>query len=98
MKVTVLDSLPSHPLKRETVERLRAHDTVSGFIELQSREYALQNGGLERAVALVEETVVGLSFEDGVWQQTVLARDADDQDHLQEALGQLNIERERTRD
>ena len=93
--MTVLDSLPSQPLKRGDIERLRAHETVGGFIELQSREYALQNGGLERAVALVEETVVGLSFEDGAWQRTVLAHDADDRDHLQEALGQLNIERER---
>ena len=89
MRVTVLNSLPSRPLKRENIEQLRAHDTVGGFIELQSHEYALQNGGLERAVALVEETVIGLSFEDGVWQQTVLARDADDQNHLEEALGQL---------
>lgn len=85
----MLDSLPSRPLERADIERLRADETVDGFIELESRKHIVQNGGLERAVALVENTVVSLTFEDGTWKRTVLARDADSRDHLAEALEQL---------
>lgn len=81
-------SLPAHPLKREDIERLRTNETVDGFIELESRAH-VANGGLKKAVALSDHTVVDLAFENGTWQQTVLARDADKQDHLKEALEQL---------
>jgi hypothetical protein len=87
--VEIFDSLPTRPLKRVDIEQLRAHDTVDGFIELQSRAHVAHNGGLQKAVALTERTVVDLVFEDGAWEQTVLTRDADEQDHLEEALGQL---------
>ncbi|HET7322913.1 MAG TPA: hypothetical protein VFJ06_01125 [Halococcus sp.] len=86
--VDALNSLPSRPLKRADIERFRTHETVDGFIELESRAH-VYNGGLKRAVALTERTVVNLVFEDGAWKQTVLARDADERDHLEEALGQL---------
>jgi hypothetical protein len=89
VRVTVLDSLPSRPLKRGDIEQLRTRETVDGFIALESRAH-VANGGLRKAVALTERTVVDLEFEDGAWQQTVLARDADSQDHLNEALGQLD--------
>jgi hypothetical protein len=89
MKVTVLDSLPSRPLKRGDIKHLRARDTVEGFIELESR-VRVSNSGLRKAVALTDSTVVDLEFEDEAWQRTVLARDADNQDHVHEALGQLN--------
>lgn len=85
----MLDSLPSRPLKRDEIEQLRAHETVTHLIELASREHTIRNGGLERAVALAERTVLDLSFEDGAWKQTVLARDADAQRHIEEALKQL---------
>ena len=88
MIVTILDSLPSQPLKRADIERLRAHETVNGFIELESSAH-VYNGGLRKAVALIEKTVINLVFEDEAWKQTVLARDADEQDQLKEALGQL---------
>lgn len=86
----MLDSLPSHPLQRTDIERLRTHETVDGFIELESPEHAFRNGGLREAVALTDGTIVGLSFEDDAWMQTVLARDANKQDHLEEALRQLD--------
>jgi hypothetical protein len=87
--MTVLDSLPTRPLKRPDIDQLRAHETMNGFIELESRTHVAHNGGLKKAVALVEEMVIALVFENGVWEQTVLARDADSQDQLKEALGQL---------
>lgn len=83
------DSLPSHPLKRSDVRRLRAHESVAQFISLEPRSVYL-DGGLRRAVGLADETVVDLSFEDGAWKRTVLARDADRRDHLHETLGQLD--------
>lgn len=83
------NSLPSQSLSREDIEQLRAREDVDGFIELASREHTIQNGGLESGVALVENTVIDLAFEDGKWEQTVLARDANDQEHLEEALEQL---------
>lgn len=46
---------------------------------LESRATVTNNGGLKKAVALVEGTVVDLSFEDEAWKQTVLARDANKQ-------------------
>ena len=97
--MTVLDSLPSRPLKRGDIEQLRARDTIDGFIALnlrdgfialESRAHVAHNGGLRNAVALTDNTVVDLSFEDKAWQQTVLARDADNHDHITEALEQLN--------
>lgn len=84
----IFNSLPSRPLKRADIDRLRAHEAVDGFIELESRAH-VYNGGLRKAVALIERTVVTLSFEDGAWKQTVLARDADDRHHIEEALGRL---------
>jgi hypothetical protein len=87
--VEILNSLPSRPLKRVDIERLRTHDTIDGFIELESRAH-VANGGLRKAVALTDSTVVNLSFEDEAWQQTVLARNADNHDHINEALAQLN--------
>jgi hypothetical protein len=83
------DSLPSHPLKRSDVGRLRAHESVAQFISLEPQSVYL-DGGLRRAVGLADETVVDLSFEDGAWKQTVLARGADKQDHLHETLGQID--------
>lgn len=87
--VDALNSLPSRPLKRADIERLRTHDTIDGFIELESRVH-VANGGLRKAVALTDSTVVNLSFEDEAWQQMVLARDADNQAHVNEALAQLH--------
>ena len=87
--VDALNSLPSRPLKRADIDRLRTHETIGGFIELESRMH-VANGGLRKAVALTDSTVVNLLFEEEAWQQTVLARDADSQDHLSEALGQLD--------
>lgn len=87
--MTVLDSLPSQPLQQTDVEQIRAAETVDGFIELHSRTVYL-NGGLQKVVALTDQTVVDLTFEDGKWNQTVLARDADNHDHLNEALRQLD--------
>lgn len=87
--MTVLDSLPSRPLKRGDIKQFRARETVDGFIELESRIH-VANGGLRNAVALIGSTVVDLSFEDETWQQTVLARDADRHDHVTKALGQLD--------
>ncbi|HET7325605.1 MAG TPA: hypothetical protein VFJ06_14855 [Halococcus sp.] len=84
-----LDSLPCRPLAHSDVAQLRAHETVDEFIELEPERVYL-NSGLKRAVALVERTVVGLSFEEGVWNKRVLARDADDQRLLDEALKQLD--------
>lgn len=82
------DSLPSRPLRRTEVRRLRATDSVDGLIELGSgRVY--WNGGLHEAVALTGGRVIDLSFEEGTWKQTVLARDADQQRHVREALKQL---------
>ncbi len=89
MAMEMLDSLPSRPLKRGEIERLRAHEAMTQLIELASREHTIRNGGLERAVALAERTVIDLSFEGGAWKQTVLARDADAQHHIEEALKQL---------
>ncbi|WP_049898413.1 hypothetical protein [Halococcus agarilyticus] len=86
----LLDPLPSRPLKRADIERLRARTIVDGFIELASREHTVRNDGLERAVALADRTVIDLAFEDGAWKRTVLARDADSQRHLDEALEQLD--------
>lgn len=86
--MTVFDSLASRSLKRSDIEQLRARDTVEGFIELESRAH-VYNGGLRKVVALTERTVVNLAFEDGAWQRTVLTCDADNQDHFNEALGQL---------
>lgn len=82
-----LDSLPSRPLKRSEVERLRTDET-DGFIELEPKQVYL-DGGLRKAVALTDRTVVDLSFEDGAWTRRVLADDADSQRHVQEALKQL---------
>lgn len=84
----VLDSLPSRPLMQADVQRFRTDESINGFIELEaSRVY--QNGGLHEAVALTERTVVSLSFENGTWNREILARDADKQRHVQEALRQL---------
>lgn len=85
----VFNSLPSRPLKRGDIERFRTHDTVEGFIELESRAH-IANGGLRKAVALTQRTVVNLSFENEAWQQTILSRNANAQDHVTEALAQLN--------
>ena len=88
--VDALNSLPARPLKRADIDRLRTHDNMDGFIELESRAHVAHNGGLRKAVVLTKRTVVDLEFKDGAWQQTVLARDADNQDQLSEALGQLD--------
>lgn len=85
-----LESLPDRPLGLSDVTQLRNDGTVDGFIELESRAHIVQNGGLERAVALVEGTVVGLVFENGAWTREVLARDADERRHLDEALDYLD--------
>lgn len=87
--MTVFESLPSRPLKRGDINQLRARETVEGLIELESRVH-VANGGLRKAVALTDSMVVNLSFEDEAWQQTILARDADKHDHINEALAQLN--------
>jgi hypothetical protein len=81
-----LNSLPSYPLKRRDIVRLRAQESVDGFIELESRAQVLRNGGLGRAVVLIEGTVIALSFEEEDWKQTVLARDADGHQHITETL------------
>jgi hypothetical protein len=94
--VTALESLPSRPLKRGDIKQLRTRAAVDGFIELESRAH-VATGGLRKAVALTEHTVVDLAFEDGTWRQTVLARDADKHDHVTEALEQLGRCRHRER-
>ncbi|EMA37701.1 hypothetical protein [Halococcus hamelinensis] len=82
-------SLPSHPLRRSEVERLRSDASVDGLIELEPK-VVYRNGGLRKAVALTDRTVIDLAFRDGTWTQQVLARDADSRHHLREALKQLN--------
>lgn len=79
------NSLPSRPLRRADVQRLRAHESVDGFIELGSTKIR-RNERLHEAVALTEGTVIDLSFKKGAWKQTILARNADKQRHLRETL------------
>jgi hypothetical protein len=86
----MLDSLPSRPLNRADVGQLRTRDSVNGFIKLPSNRDPMRNGGLEKATVLIDHTVVRLAFENEAWEQTVLAHDADDQDHLHETLDQLD--------
>ena len=85
----MLDLLPSHPLSRAEIRHLRTHDSIDEFIELVSPAHVVLNGGLRRATALREGTVIALSFEDGEWMQTVLANDADKQTHVAETLKYL---------
>lgn len=82
----MLETLPSRPLVPAEITRLRESESVTAFTELEPRAHVTRNGGLKRAVALVEGRVVALAFEDGSWQRTVLAREADQRRHLEEAL------------
>ena len=85
----MLDLLPSHQLSRAEIGQLRTRDSINGFIELVSPAHAVLNGGLHRATALRDGTVIALSFEDEEWTQTVLANDADNRTHIAETLRYL---------
>lgn len=85
----MLDLLPSHPLSRAEIRRLRTHDSIEEFIELVPPTHAVLNGGLDSATALQEGTVIALAFEDGEWTQTVLANGADKWGHITETLHYL---------
>lgn len=85
----VLETLPARPLAVADAERFRAHETVTQFTALGSPAYARRDGGVKRVVALIAGTIVDLTFEDGTWERTILAREADQRHHLEEALEQL---------
>lgn len=86
-----LDSaLPPAPLRETDAEVIRARDDVEGLIVLGATSIHTRRSQRDEpateAVALVEGTVLGLSYNGTGWSEEVLRRDADRHEHLEATL------------
>ena len=84
------DALPSSPLRRADAEAIRAHDDVDALIVLGTASIRARRSHHDdpatEAVALVDGTVCGLSYDESGWSREVLQRDADRHDHVRATL------------
>jgi len=83
-------SLPPSPLCQSDAEAIRARDDVDALIVLGTSSIharrSHRDGLATEAVALVDGTVCGLSYDESGWSQEVLRSDADRHEHLEAAL------------
>ncbi|WP_049900475.1 hypothetical protein [Halococcus agarilyticus] len=83
-------ALPPSPLHRADAEAIRARDDVDALIVLGATSMharrSHRDGPATEAVALVDGTVCGLSYDGTDWSHEVLQRDADRHEHLEAAL------------
>lgn len=88
--MSVFSMLPAKPLNHAERTRIRTRDDVDGFIVLGTSSIHRRRGEREQnateAVMLVDRTLYALEYDDSEWSTEVLQRNADRQDHLQQAL------------
>lgn len=88
--MNLVGALPSAPLRRVDAEAIRARDEIEAFIVLGATSIDARrnhcDGPATEAVALVDGTVCGLSYDEFGWTEEVLRRDADRHDHLEATL------------
>lgn len=87
-------SIPSRPLERPDVERIRARPDVESVITLGSaslddRPYH-KSDPVEQLVVLAEATVFGFEYTDVGWSCEVVETGANRRDHLQCAIDWQN--------
>ena len=85
-----VDALPSAPLTRADVAKIRAREDVTSFIVLGTTSIharlSRRDTPATAAVALVDGVVCALEYDGTRWSREVLRRDAGRQDHLEAAL------------
>ncbi len=91
--MNIVSILPSKPLNRTERNRIRAHEEVEALIILgttsidERHEERTENA--TSMVILTNETVYALEYEVSKWSTEVLQRNANRQDHLEQALDQM---------
>lgn len=91
--MNVVSTLPSKPLNHTERNRVRAHEEVEALIIIGTtsidERHEEQAENATSMVILTSGTVYALKYEESEWSTEVLQRNADRQDHLEQALDQM---------